>query len=324
MQINRAAWLACMLVAVGNAETFTMPSYENTFDITNLKYIVPPKVLRSTTDQIFNMMQVADLETAKLPMSPVRKLQAENDQSVAPVVSPGLIDDRTNRQDSTSALDTEYGGIKLESWLEFSGGLILGGLLALASSAFSSFFNQCLVQWARVVGASYFFYIYMVIYEEGLFASDEYLSMMLLYFVQFGDSLTLGQCGGKYDNHGFNKQFTSDNWLDYFTIDVERVTTSVKTDPIVNTLEKFFGTFAQTTSDEANAQIIAVFGIVGAQAAYASYQNYLSFQAEWIAESYFFAGAFMGAAIVEAITVLLLVLIAQALTAGGQALALLF
>jgi len=78
----------------------------------------------------------------------------------------------------------------------------------------------------------------------------------------------------------------------------------------VNTLEKFFGTFAQTTSDEANAQIIAVFGIVGAQAAYASYQNYLSFQAEWIAESYFFAGAFMGAAIVEAITVLLLILIA--------------
>ena len=62
-------------------------------------------------------MQTADPikmsdRAARLPISSARNLQAENDRAVAPVVSPGLIDDAYSRQE-TSALDTEYAGVSL-------------------------------------------------------------------------------------------------------------------------------------------------------------------------------------------------------------------
>jgi len=319
-----------MLVAVGNAEAIA----------NNLKYVIPPKMLRSSPlyeattlveNQTFNFMQTADPikmsdRAAKLPISSARNLQAENDRAVAPVVSPGLIDDaysRDSRQE-TSALDTEYAGITLENWLIFTGGLSVGGFLSLSGSAFGSFFNPCLIQYSRVFAASFFFYTYMLIYEESLFSSDDNLTMMVLYFVQFGDALTLGQCGGKYDTHGFNKSLNANSaLLDYFSIDVEAVTQSVKVDPIVKQIQKFFGTFAQTAAD-ANTQIIAIFGLVGVQTAYAAYENFLTFQSQWMVEDYFKAGTFLGTAIVEGITVLVLLLVTESLLSGGQALAVMF
>lgn len=50
-------------------------------------------------------------------------------------------------------------------------------------------------------------------------------------------------------------------------------------------------------------------GIVGAVQAYAAYQSYLSFNAQWLAKKYFDAGAYLGSALVDAAVVIYLLLL---------------
>ena len=88
----------------------------------------------------------------------------------------------------------------MTDWLFFSGGLVVGALVTIATSPFAGFFDPCLVQWATMVAAAFYFYLYMSEYMDSNFTNNEYMLLMLLNFAQFGQATQLGYCGM---DHGF-------------------------------------------------------------------------------------------------------------------------
>jgi len=181
-----------------------------------------------------------------------------------------------------------------------------------------------------IVSATYFFYAYMVVYMEGEFTDVEHMAMMILNFVQFGIAIKLGQCSADAKNaedHGFNSDqgFSTDvmSGLDLFTLDVDGVNHFIESDhsPFGYFLQ-MFGLYGQDSSSGEVSQtdsIIASLGIMGASQGYAAYQNWLTFNERWLAESYFDAGTFLGAALVNAAIVLYLVLLAGAVNDAASA-----
>lgn len=94
-------------------------------------------------------------------------------------------------------------GLSAMDWFWFSLGLFIGALVTIATSPFNVFFDPCVVQWATITAAAFFFYLYMSSYMDSNFSNNTYLIQMILNFVQFGQATMLGYCD---DDHGFRKQ----------------------------------------------------------------------------------------------------------------------
>jgi len=92
------------------------------------------------------------------------------------------------------------GDVSAVDWAWFSLGLTIGALVTVATSPFSGFFDPCLVQWATVFATSFFFYLYMSAYMDSEFNEQNFMFLMILNFVQFGQATQLGYCS---DDHGF-------------------------------------------------------------------------------------------------------------------------
>ena len=121
------------------------------------------------------------------------------------------IEPRTETTDLLSAWQRQFllgqnywpqntSGLSTMDWFWFSLGLFIGALVTIATSPFNVFFDPCLVQWATITAASFFFYLYMSSYMDSNFSNNTYMIQMILNFVQFGQATMLGYCD---DDHGF-------------------------------------------------------------------------------------------------------------------------
>lgn len=226
---------------------------------------------------------------------------------------------------SQTDLDTEVFGVSLYNWGKFASGLFIGFFLTLGQSSFAGFFSPCNQQRSLVINSGFFFYNYMVTYRDSDFSDSDAMTMMILLFIQFGVGLKMGLCSK--DDHGFNDStggvtgdtFAGNFLLDIFTLDIEDLKDQANvTDPLSFYISKIYGLFGQTssseTTDTSTAALIGTIGLLGAAQALTAYNNYLYFNESWIAEKYFEAGAFLGAAIVDGFIILYLFLMAGAVS----------
>lgn len=159
-------------------------------------------------------------------MTPVAQKDAV---PVLPVVSPEVVQADQQKERQEFDLTAEYGGVSLYDWGQFGSGLFLGFMLTLGGSNFAGFFSPCLQQRSQIVSASALFYSFMSSYIDSEFVDQTLLGMMVLYFVQFGIALNMGQCQEQEDNHGFPSGKTtaggfSTNVLEeFFTLDIEKM-----------------------------------------------------------------------------------------------------
>lgn len=230
-------------------------------------------------------------------------------------------------------LSAEYGGVSLYDWGRFGSGLFLGFMLALGGSSYAGLFNPCLQQRSLITSAMVLFYGFMSAYIDGGFSDNEMMGMMVLYFVQFGIALNLGQCGPQEDDHGFGSSsdsaggFSSDVLKEYFTLDIEKMSKrQLDNNPFTDYIAKVFRLFGQddTETSELNdtSALLGTLGIMGAQQAFAAYENWLAYNESWGRGDYFNAGLFLGTAAVDGAVVLYLLAMAQLVNSAdtsGQA-----
>jgi len=187
----------------------------------------------------------------------------------------------------------------------------------VATSPFNVFFDPCLVQWATIVAASFFFYLYMSSYMDSNFTEDRYLIQMIINFVQFGQATQLGYCNS---DHGFNSGGFHTSF-GVFSLDMD----AAQLERLNRGIELYFGfqtdeaqggetteqdDDAGSVSTDTTTGLLAIIGIYGALQAYQAYEGYMAFVVEFDEGDYFEAGAFLGKSIVDVAALAYLILLA--------------
>ena len=95
---------------------------------------------------------------------------------------------------------------------------------------------------------------------------------MVLYFIQFGIALNMGQCGKQEDDHGFSSastgRFSSNVLEEYFTLDIEKMTKrQLDSNPFTDYFAKVFSVFGQDDSDSQSVDTMGLLGALGVMGA---------------------------------------------------------